>query len=105
MHSAMPLLGKAALLLSFDIVPEAIPEHDEWHTHEHLPEQRIRGADAGLDCALLATGYSQDALENLARGDLAGAQLEAHGATGIVGAIYRSDYTPSSLETCAQSPS
>ena len=35
----MPLLGKAAMLLSFDIVPEAIPEHDEWHTHEHLPER------------------------------------------------------------------
>ena len=35
----MPLLGKAAMLLSFDIVQEAIPEHDEWHTHEHLPER------------------------------------------------------------------
>lgn len=27
------------MLLSFDIVPEAIAEHDEWHTHEHLPER------------------------------------------------------------------
>lgn len=35
----MPLLGSAAMLLSFDIVPEAIPEHDDWHTHEHLPER------------------------------------------------------------------
>jgi len=35
----MPLLGKAAMLLSFDVVPEAISEHDEWHTHEHLPER------------------------------------------------------------------
>jgi hypothetical protein len=35
----MPLLGKAALLLSFDIAPEAIEEHDDWHTHEHLPER------------------------------------------------------------------
>jgi hypothetical protein len=35
----MPLLGKAAMLLSFDIAPEAISEHDEWHTHEHLPER------------------------------------------------------------------
>lgn len=35
----MPLLGKAAMLLSFDIVPEAIAEHDDWHTHEHLPER------------------------------------------------------------------
>src|SRR4051812_25368329 len=35
----MPLLGKAAMLLSFDVVQEAIPEHDDWHTHEHLPER------------------------------------------------------------------
>ncbi len=25
------------MLLSFDVVEDAIPEHDEWHTHEHLP--------------------------------------------------------------------
>lgn len=35
----MPLLGKAAMLLSFDIDPQAIAEHDDWHTHEHLPER------------------------------------------------------------------
>jgi hypothetical protein len=35
----MPLLGTAAMLLSFDVVAEAIPEHDNWHTHEHLPER------------------------------------------------------------------
>ncbi len=35
----MPLLGQAAMLLSFDIAPEAVPEHDDWHTHEHLPER------------------------------------------------------------------
>src|SRR5256886_12079346 len=35
----MPLLGKAAILLSFDVVEDAIPEHDDWHTHEHLPER------------------------------------------------------------------
>jgi hypothetical protein len=35
----MPLLGQAAMLLTFDIVEEAIPEHDDWHTHEHLPER------------------------------------------------------------------
>ena len=27
------------MLLSFDIAPEAIVEHDDWHTHEHLPER------------------------------------------------------------------
>lgn len=35
----MALLGKAAMILSFDIVPEAIVEHDDWHTHEHFPER------------------------------------------------------------------
>jgi hypothetical protein len=217
----MPLLGKAAMLLSFDVAPDAIPEHDDWHTHEHLPErlsipgfvrgtrwvawhgqpryfvmyeveelatltsaayldrlnnpspwtskvmnyyrgmtrgfctiagsygvgmgqsslllrfkltpgaefsmrkwllqdklpqlpsrvglgsvhlfegaltpqmtneQRIRGADAGVDWALLATGYSQESVANLMQTDLSNAQLEQHGATAVVGAMYRMEY-------------
>ena len=35
----MPLLGNAAMLLSFDVVEDAIVEHDRWHTEEHLPER------------------------------------------------------------------
>lgn len=35
----MPLLGSAAMLLSFDIAADSIEEHDRWHTHEHLPER------------------------------------------------------------------
>jgi len=35
----MPLLGTAAMLLSFDVAEEAIAEHDQWHTQEHLPER------------------------------------------------------------------
>jgi hypothetical protein len=35
----MGLLGSAAMLLCFDVVADAIPEHDDWHTHEHLPER------------------------------------------------------------------
>src|SRR4030095_13702501 len=35
----MPLLGKAAMLLTFDVEEAAIGEHDDWHTHEHLPER------------------------------------------------------------------
>jgi len=27
------------MLLSFDVVSEARSEHDDWHTHEHLPER------------------------------------------------------------------
>jgi hypothetical protein len=33
------MLGKAAMLLNFDIDEPAIIEHDDWHTHEHLPER------------------------------------------------------------------
>ena len=35
----MALLGNAAMLLSFDVASDAIDEHDDWHTHEHLPER------------------------------------------------------------------
>lgn len=35
----MPLLGSAAMLLSFDVNTDAIVEHDRWHTQEHLPER------------------------------------------------------------------
>jgi hypothetical protein len=35
----MPLLGEAAMLLAFDVDAPAIAEHDDWHTHEHLPER------------------------------------------------------------------
>lgn len=218
----MPLLGQAAMLLNFDIVPEAVAEHDDWHTHEHLPErlsipgflrgtrwsatssgpaycvlyeveqlatlaseaylarlnapspwtqrmmphyrgmsrglcrvvrscgygmghyalqlrfklapdaeesllqwlggelmpalclrpglgsvhllqggltatmtseQRIRGADAGVDWALLATGYVENAVNDLRHNDLSGAALERRGATETAAASYRSAYT------------
>lgn len=35
----MPLLGHAAMLLSFDIAEAAIDDHDDWHTQEHLAER------------------------------------------------------------------
>jgi hypothetical protein len=218
----MPLLGKAAMLLFFDVVQDAIPEHDDWHTHEHLPErlsipgfvrgtrwvaldnrpsyfvmyeveklatlttsaylerlnnpspwtakmmphyrgmsrgfctvagsfgygmgqaglvirfkpakesepslrkwllqdilpqlpsrpgigsvhlfegavtpqmtkeQRIRGADAGVDWALLVTGYDQDALAKILQTDFRDAQFEKHSARGILGAMYRLEYS------------
>jgi hypothetical protein len=37
----MPLIGSAAMLLWFDIVPEHVKEFDEWIAREHFPE-RIR---------------------------------------------------------------
>lgn len=218
----MPLLGQAAMLLNFDIVPEAVIEHDDWHTHEHLPErlsipgflrgtrwaaisdgpaycvlyeveqlatlaseaylarlnnpspwtqqmmphyrgmsrglcrvlrscglgmghyalqlrfkpaqaseasllqwlgdelmpalcmrpglgsihllqggltatmtseQRIRGTDAGVDWALLATGYQERAVAGLMQGELSGAVLEQRGASQVTATAYRAAYT------------
>jgi hypothetical protein len=34
-----PAAAGGALLLLFDVAPEAVDEHDEWHTHEHMPER------------------------------------------------------------------
>jgi len=224
----MPLLGHAAMLLTFDVVAEAIGEHDDWHTHEHLPErlsipgflrgtrwvatagsprylvlyevdrletlnsaaylerlnnptpwtrkmmphyrrmtrglcsvvksagigmggfglllrfkpkprpeshasldswlgevmprlagqrglgslhllrgalaadmtseQRIRGADSGLDWALLATGYSEEAVAALAQSELSAAKLEQQGATDVASATYRAAYALTAQE-------
>jgi hypothetical protein len=226
----MPLLGQAAMLLLFDVTPEAVAEHDDWHTHEHLPErlsipgflrgtrwvalqgrpqylviyevaqlgtltsapylqrlnnpspwtskmmphyhgmsrgfcavtasvglgfghagllvrfkpqaggeekmrealvagllarlpsqrgiggvhlfegavtppmtneQRIRGADAGVDWAIFATGYGRDALAELAGGALGASRLAEYGATGIQDTSYRFDYALSHDEIAA----
>lgn len=226
----MPLLGKAAMLLTFDVEQGAIAEHDDWHTHEHLPErlsipgflrgtrwvavrgvpryvvlyeidrletlesrsylerlncptpwtskmmtyyramsrglctvqksyglgmghfsllirfkpaydsspsvaewlgeevmprlparpglgsvhlllgalapamtseQRIRGVDSGVDWALLATGYQQDALSNLEQAELSAVELEGHGASSVVSALYQVAYSLSSDEVDA----
>ncbi|MBK7743070.1 MAG: hypothetical protein IPI40_04990 [Betaproteobacteria bacterium] len=84
-----------------DILPQlpATPGIGSVHLFERaLPpqmtnEQRIRGADAGLDSALLVTGYDRDALAGLMQADLGSAQLEAHGATGVLAAIYGMEYS------------
>jgi hypothetical protein len=56
-------------------------------------EQRIRGADAGVDWAMVISGYAQAALDDAASLGLATAQLEARGARDIEPALYRIDYT------------
>ncbi len=56
-------------------------------------EQRIRGADVGIDWALLVTGYDRGALEALSRSELAEDRLAEQGAAGVVSALYRTDYT------------
>jgi hypothetical protein len=56
-------------------------------------EQRIRGADAGVDWALLVTGYSEAALAALSTTQLSAEALEQRGATNVSSTLYRSDYT------------
>jgi hypothetical protein len=69
----MPLLGSAAMLLSFDVEPDAIEEHDRWHTHEHLPERlSIPGFRRGTRWVATKGGprymvvYEVESLETLA---------------------------------------
>ncbi len=44
----MPLLGRAAIAMWWDIVPERKAEFEDWHSHEHLPERlAIPGFERG----------------------------------------------------------
>ena len=53
-------------------------------------EQRIRGADAGVDAALLLSGYREDVpLPELLRAG----ELERRGAVGVTDAMFRMDYS------------
>jgi hypothetical protein len=61
-------------------------------------EQRIRGADAAVDWALVITGYDQAALDSSGIGV---PQLEGRGARGVREAMYRLDYTLSHGEVGA----
>jgi len=69
----MDALPRAAMLLSFDIADEAQAEHDDWHSHEHLPERlAIPGFRRGSRWRVLAGGpgyfvmYEVDSLDVLA---------------------------------------
>jgi hypothetical protein len=61
-------------------------------------EQSIRGADAGVDWALVLTGYDADALAGLRRDALGDAALQQYGATAVTDAAYRLDYALSERE-------
>lgn len=66
----MPLLGQAAMLLNFDIVPDAVAEHDDWHTHEHLPERlAIPGFLRGTRWAAIGDGPAYCVLYEVERLD------------------------------------
>jgi hypothetical protein len=110
-------IGHMALLIRFKPEPEAATAMRKGLLEEALPplsskpgigsvhlfegalrppmtnEQRIRGADSGVDWAILVTGYGGEALTELSQAELGGVRLEQQGATGVRSAIYRLDYS------------
>ncbi len=55
-------------------------------------EQRIRGADADVDWALLVTGYDQGAVSSLGQTECGVEKLQAHGASGVTSMSYQAAY-------------
>ncbi len=55
-------------------------------------EQRIRGADRGVDWAIVLTGYDAEALAEALRAGPAADALARHGARDVASAAYRLDY-------------
>jgi len=110
-------LGHLCALLRFKPAPDAAAALRHWLLHQALPalpsrpglgsvhwlegaltpamtqEQRIRGADAGVDSALLVTGYDRAALAALLQGELGIGSLAQHGALDVTQALYRTDYS------------
>ena len=110
-------MGHVALLIRFKPDAEARDSLRRWLEDELLPrqvssrgigsahllegavtpamtnEQRIRGADAGIDWAVLVTGYSEEALIRLADADLHDARLVRAGAANVTSAVYALDYS------------
>ena len=94
----MSLLGSAAMLLSFDVEPDAVDGHDRWHTHEHLPERVsipgfVRGtrrvASEGTPRDMVV--YEVESLATLAR----------KGASDVRLTAYRSVYSPATTGIAA----
>ena len=61
-------------------------------------EQRLRGADDGVDWALLATGYEVDSVRGLQEGELAVSSLKDRGLAIATCAIYEAVYSLSAGE-------
>jgi hypothetical protein len=61
-------------------------------------EQQIRGVDAGVDWALMATGYEPEAVAALESAELALGELHAHGCASASSTLYRAAYSLSADE-------
>ena len=115
-------IGFVSLLMRFKPAPGRQPALRKWLLQDCLPqlpcrpgmgsvhlfeaaltpkmttEQRIRGADADLDWALLLTGYSEDAFLTLLQIDLSSSELQRHGALQVVDAMYQLQYSLTNRE-------
>lgn len=60
---------------------------------EPTREQRLRGQDAGVDWAILGTGYDTDVVAALSGGALSAARLTGAGGGNIVAGCYRQVYS------------
>ena len=110
-------LGHVGLMVRFGPRAGAAPALGAWLADEVLPalpmrpglgsvhllegavapqmtnEQRIRGADAGVERAVLVTGYDEAVVAALAESELSPARLESYGATGVASSLYRTGFT------------
>ena len=106
-------LGGFGLLLRLDVEPHSQARVCEWLAGEVLPaltaqtglasavlfrsglqaaltvEQRIRGQDAGVDAALLVTGFARSSIDAMASGVLRPSELEQRGASVASVATYQ----------------
>jgi hypothetical protein len=110
-------LGQAVLLIRFRPAPGKEKALQDWLLTDALPklptlpgltgahlfegamaaaitnEQRIRGKDAAVDCAVVITGYDIESLESLGKTELHSKEFEQRGATGITSGVYRMAHT------------
>lgn len=94
LHDVLPQLPSKSGVGSVHLLEAAL-------TPQMTNEQRIRGADTGVDWALLLTGYSEQALADLVRDVLGPPHLEQRGATSVRAATYRIDYSLTRVEVDA----
>ncbi len=74
-------------------------------TPQSTNEQRIRGKDAAVDCALLVTGYSAEGVATLIQTAFCEEHFEQRGATEVSGGVYGMAYLLTERELSTPNPS
>lgn len=90
-HDLMPRLPAQRGLSSVHLLRTGL-------TPDMTAEQRIRGADTGVDGALLVTGYERVAVAGLLHAELGAAGLERLGATAVVATAYEAVHALSAAD-------